>query len=85
MMFGTRSNDPSVIAAASFLRGLPIAALQACGVVAIQRYGLVAVAASAFAINYYWCHNVRSVQGNNPIMFAAGAACGSVLTVWLLR
>jgi hypothetical protein len=80
-----RTSEPSVIAGKSFLRGLPIAALQACGVVAIQRYGLVAVAASAFAINWYWFHNVRSVHENNPVMFAAGAACGSVLTVWLLR
>jgi hypothetical protein len=85
MMCGTRTNDPSVIAATSFLRGLPIAALQACGVVAIQRYGLVAVAASAFAINWYWFTNVRAVDGTNRICFAAGAACGSVLTVWLLR
>jgi hypothetical protein len=53
--------------------------------VAIQRYGLVAVAASAFAINWYWFTNVRAVEGTNRICFAAGAACGSVLTVWLLR
>jgi hypothetical protein len=80
-----RTHDPSVIAATSFLRGLPIAALQACGVVAIQRYGLVAVAASAFAINWYWHGSVRASAGTNRICFAAGAACGSVIVVWFLR
>lgn len=77
--------SPSVIAAKSFLRGLPIAALQACGVLAIQQGKLAYVFGTAFAINAWWFSNVTNVQQTNRWAFSAGAAFGSLLVVWLLR
>lgn len=71
----------------AFLRGLPIAALQACGVLATTRGNLLMVCASVFAINWWWCWNVTGVPTTaiERYAFAAGAACGSVLTVWAVR
>lgn len=75
------------VIAKAFLRGCPISALQACGVLAIQHQQLAAVFASAFAINWWWCWNVRGVPTTTGerYAFAIGAACGSVLTVWAVR
>ena len=80
-----RNPTANQLRCAAFLRGLPIAALQACGVLAIQRGNLWGVAATAYAINWYWRKNVRGVEGGFDGWFAAGGACGSVLMVWLFR
>jgi hypothetical protein len=70
----------------AFLRGAPIAGLSACGVLAIQSGNLWLVALSSLGINLLWASNVRAVsQTEGRWWFALGAACGSVLTVWLLR
>lgn len=70
----------------SFFRGLPIAALAAAGTLAVTRGNLWEVAATSFAINIWWQANVRAVQnGTNRWAFSVGAACGSAMTVWLLR
>lgn len=76
----------SALCARAFLRGLPIAALQAVGILMVSRGNLWGVFVTAFAINYWWRENVRAVQQNLPVIpFATGAACGSVLMVWLFR
>lgn len=80
-----RSPTANQLRCAAFLRGLPIAALQTCGVLAIQQYGLSAVFVSSFAINWWWRKNVRGVDDGFDNWFAAGAACGSVCAVWLFR
>ena len=70
----------------AFFRGLPIAALSAAGVMAVSRGHLWGVFLTSYGINLWWASNVRAVQANIPRQpFAIGAACGSVLTVWLLR
>lgn len=81
----TREPTNSALCARAFLRGLPIAALQACGVLAIQRGNLWGVALSSYAINWYWFTNVRAVTDGKRLWFAAGAACGSVCAVYLFR
>jgi hypothetical protein len=70
----------------AFFRGLPIAGLSAAGVIAITSGNLWMVAATSFAINLLWASNVRAMRADLARgYFAAGAACGSALTVWLLR
>lgn len=81
----TTETSPSVIAAKSFLRGLPIAGLSAAGVLAIQHKNLWLVAGTSLVINLLWASNVRANGETNRLTFACGAACGSVLVVWLLR
>jgi len=79
-------NSRSVIAVKSFLRGFPIAGLSACGVLAVSRGSLPMVAVTSFAINIWWVGNVHAAAGPiNRYAFAAGAACGSTLVVWLVR
>ena len=82
-----RSPTNSALCAAAFLRGLPIAGLSAAGVIAIQQRNLWLVAATSFCINRLWASNVRAMRsdGVGRNFFAAGAACGSVIAVWLLR
>lgn len=80
-----RNPTPSALCAKAFLRGLPIAALQACGVLAIQRGNLWGVALSAYAINWWWFGNVSAVAHGRRGWFAAGAAFGSMCAVWLFR
>jgi hypothetical protein len=78
--------NPSTIAVKSFFRGLPIAGLSAAGVIAVTNGNLWLVALTSFAINRLWASNVRAMRedvGRN--YFAAGAMCGSVIAVWLLR
>lgn len=76
---------PSVIAAKSFFRGLPIAGLSAAGVLAIQHKNLWLVGMTSLAINAVWANNVNRIHETNRWCFACGAACGSVIVVWLLR
>jgi hypothetical protein len=79
----TTGSDASVIAAKSFLRGLPIAGLSAAGVLAIQSERIGLVGLTSFAINIWWASNVRTVHETNRLAFACGAALGSMLVVWL--
>jgi hypothetical protein len=82
----TRETTPSALCAKAFLRGLPIAGLSAAGVIAIQHRNLWAVALTSFLINRLWASNVRAMREDlRRNWFAAGAACGSVIAVWLLR
>lgn len=70
----------------AFFRGLPIAALAAGGTLAVTRGNLLAVFVTSLAINFVWTRNVKAVkEGQNQWAFAAGAACGSVITVYLFR
>lgn len=75
----------SAVAVKSFFRGLPIAGLSAAGVIAVTNGSLWQVAGTSLAINLLWASNVRANGETNRLMFAAGAACGSVCVVWLLR
>lgn len=65
--------------------GLPIAAMQALGVMAIQHGNIWGVGMTSFAINWYWRKNVRGAEGWFDAWFAAGAAVGSMFAVWLLK
>lgn len=86
---GSRANETrtkAILLAKAFARGFPISALQALGVLMTTRGSLWGVLIAGFAINFWWQHNVKAVKdGTNPWAFAVGSACGSVLTVWLLR
>lgn len=76
----------------AFFRGVPVAALAAAATMAVVTLDLRLIAVSSFAVNYWWVGNVGAAVGVRSawldlqrILFSTGAACGSVLTVWLLR
>lgn len=70
---------------AAFVRGFPVAALQMAGVLAAGGTNPFAVAASVYAINWWWVGNVRAAADGKRGWYAAGGACGAVLTWYAVR